>query len=108
MAVLPQKKLEFWYPTIQGLVGKLYVLSLFYIVYDFLFANLRNDANSHVESSNDDAPPQEPTSAFVPTLTVPFEAYDTFSLDTRVDGGLTACSQYTVPPTPAMSADTAV
>ena len=29
-----QKRLEFWYPTIQGLVGKLYVLSLFYIMYD--------------------------------------------------------------------------
>lgn len=29
-----QKRLEFWYPTIQGLTGKLYVLSLFYIMYD--------------------------------------------------------------------------
>lgn len=29
----PQKNQEFWYTVIQGLVGKLYLLSLFYIMY---------------------------------------------------------------------------
>ncbi len=28
-----QKKPQFWYSTIQGMVGKLYVLSLYYIMY---------------------------------------------------------------------------
>jgi hypothetical protein len=86
-----EKKPQFWYSTIQGMIGKLYVLSLFYII-------------------NDDAPTRELTTAFVPTLTVPIEAYDTFSLDTRVGGGLIECSQSTVCPTatPAMSTTTAV
>ena len=30
----PQKKPQFWYSTIQGMIGKLYVLSLYYIMYD--------------------------------------------------------------------------
>src|SRR5712675_605996 len=30
---LYQKKPDFWYSTIQGLIGKLYVLSLFYMMY---------------------------------------------------------------------------
>lgn len=29
-----QKKPQFWYSTIQGMIGKLYVLSLYYIMYD--------------------------------------------------------------------------
>jgi hypothetical protein len=61
------------------------------------------------EPSNDDAPARELTTAFVPTaLTVPIEIYDTFSLDTRVGGGLIECGQSTVPPTPALSANTMV
>lgn len=86
-----KKKPQFWYSTIQGMIGKLYVLSLFYII-------------------NDDTPTQELTTAFVPTLTVPMEAYDSFSLDTRIGGGLVACSQTTVAPTatPAMSTTTTV
>ncbi|KAF8498181.1 hypothetical protein F5888DRAFT_227849 [Russula emetica] len=86
-----QKKPQFWFSTIQGAIGKLYVLSLYYII-------------------NDDAPTRELTTAFAPTLTVPIEAYDTFSLDTRVGGGLAACSQSTVAPTatPSMSTNTAV
>ncbi|KAI0277176.1 hypothetical protein BGY98DRAFT_1097634 [Russula aff. rugulosa BPL654] len=90
-AVAQQKKPQFWFSTIQGTIGKLYVLSLYYII-------------------NDDVPTREMTTAFVPTLTVPIEAYDTFSLDTRVGGGLVACSQSTVDPTstPSMSTNTAV
>jgi hypothetical protein len=88
-ATAEQKRPQFWYPAVQGLIGKLYVLSLFYII-------------------NNEGPARELTTAFVPTLTVPIEAYDTFSLDTRVDGGLVICGQSSIIPTPAMSANTAV
>jgi hypothetical protein len=33
----PQKKPQFWFSTIQGTIGKLYVLSLYYIMYDTTF-----------------------------------------------------------------------
>jgi hypothetical protein len=32
----PQKKVQLWFPVIQGWVGKLYVLSLFYIMYGII------------------------------------------------------------------------
>ncbi|KAI0252281.1 hypothetical protein BJV78DRAFT_1204188 [Lactifluus subvellereus] len=67
----PQKRMQMWYTFIQGMVGKLYVLSLFYII------------NDHTLTGGQ-------PSSFDPTLTIPNEAYDTFSLDTRV-GGAAAC-----------------
>ena len=39
----PQKNQEFWYTVIQGLVGKLYLLSLFYIMYVSFASWLSND-----------------------------------------------------------------
>jgi len=67
------KKQDFWYSTIQGLIGKLYVLSLFYVITDY------------------GPSPGEHCTSFVPTLTVPNESYDTYSSDTR-HGASVACN----------------
>jgi hypothetical protein len=32
----PQKEVQLWFPVIQGWIGKLYVLSLFYIMYGII------------------------------------------------------------------------
>ena len=38
-----QKKPQFWFSTIQGMIGKLYVLSLYYIMYDTTFVTLGSE-----------------------------------------------------------------
>ncbi|KAI0296971.1 hypothetical protein B0F90DRAFT_996199 [Multifurca ochricompacta] len=63
-----EKKLELWFPVIQAMIGKLYVLSLFYMTSDF-------------------APPaEERLATYISTLTVPVEAIDTSTFDSRVGG----------------------
>jgi len=71
-AAASPKKQDFWYSTIQGLIGKLYVLSLFYMI-------------------NDYGPSDELCTSFVPTLTIPNESNDMYSLDIR-HGAPIACN----------------
>jgi hypothetical protein len=85
-----QKKQQFWYAVVQAMVGKLYVLSLFYIMYGVVFT-LAATRRSDVTPSNDSArPSEEQLPTFVPTLTIPLEAYDGCSLDTG-DGDVASC-----------------
>ncbi|KAI0000809.1 hypothetical protein BJV74DRAFT_882644 [Russula compacta] len=83
-----QKKSQLWFLVVQEMMGKLYVLSLFYIINDRPLTN------------------EQPTT-FAPTLTVPIDANDTYSLDTRISGEA-ACSQSAAARLSAMSADNAV
>ncbi|KAH9969377.1 hypothetical protein BGW80DRAFT_630963 [Lactifluus volemus] len=62
------KTLQLWFTVIQGLIGKLYLLSFFCIINDCAFSGEQLQATT-----------------YNPTLTIPIETCDTLSLDTRVD-----------------------
>jgi len=81
VASYTQEKQQPWYAAIRGLVGKLYLISLFYTIND----------------SDVPALPGEHLPTFVPTLTVPIEVHDTISLETRVSGAV-SCHDTIQPP----------
>ncbi|KAH9175781.1 hypothetical protein EDB89DRAFT_2066360 [Lactarius sanguifluus] len=62
---VPQDQLQLWMPVIQQMIGKLYVLSLFYMI------------NAHPPQ-----PAERPTT-FISTLTVPVEILDPFMREAR-------------------------
>jgi len=65
-AFAPGRELLFWLPVIQAMIGKLYVLSLFYMI-------------------NAQTPQRDgPQTTFVSTLTIPMEVMNTQTRDIQV------------------------
>ncbi|KAI9464058.1 hypothetical protein BJY52DRAFT_883715 [Lactarius psammicola] len=83
----PQRP-QFWLMVFQAMIGKLYVLSLFYMI-----------------NARPLRPKEQPTT-FISTLTVPTEVMNTVTRDTR--GGDTACGENSAECRPAKTVDYAV
>jgi len=66
-----QVDLEYWAEVIQAMLGKLYVLSLFYMI--------------NAQPPRGPIPPVEQPTAFISTLTVPTEVLHTFMRDAQVE-----------------------
>jgi hypothetical protein len=88
------------------MVGKFYVISLFYIMCGFI-CTLAATRFSNVGPSNNSDTTGEQLSTFIPTLTVPNETFDRFSLDTRASGAV-SCHRREVVHVSAMSLNNAV
>ncbi|KAH9060675.1 hypothetical protein EDB87DRAFT_1831310 [Lactarius vividus] len=89
-ATSPQKRLQLWMPVIQQMIGKLYVLSLFYII------NARP------------LRPDERLTTIISTLTVPADSVYTFTREARGRDVDVPCSDIAVERGTARTVDFAV